>query len=263
MKKIKTLPERTSKPVPERFISMSNVVARSAQGLGLVEKRIIALGLAKTDSVPASTLAMASREGWKVRFSAAEYAESYDVSLDAAYLQMKEAGNQFLKKTVRRLEQDHKGRIIEHKSNWLSGTTYHHGEGWVEIRFSYEVAPHLLALRANFTTYKLKQAAALRSVYAWRLFECLQSWKSTGRWLVDIEEFNYTMEVPESLKKDFGQLRRRVLEPAIKELKNKDGMQIDLQLIKAGRKITTLDFRFNPAVQGCLPFDDQLKIDIS
>lgn len=224
---------------------MSNAVARGAQGLGLVEKRIIALGLAKTDSVPMSDLAKASREGWKVRFSAAEYAESYDLTPQAAYQQMKSAGDQFLKKTVRRLEYDHKGRIIEHKSNWLSGTTYHKGEGWVEIRFSYEVAPHLLGLRTKFTTYKLKQAAALRSIYAWRIFECLQSWKTKGRWTVDIDMFQHVMEVPESFKKDFGMLRRRVIDPALKELREKDGMDIDFTPIKAGRKVTGLDFTFS------------------
>ena len=73
----------------------------------------------------------------------------------------------------------------------------------MEIRFSFEVAPHLLGLRSKFTSYKLKQAAALRSIYAWRLFECLQSWKAKGRWVVDVEEFNAIMEVPDSFRKIF------------------------------------------------------------
>ena len=252
MSKTKHLPERTDIPLAERYVNMSNAVARSAQGLGLVEKRIIALGLAKTDSVPSADLVKASREGWKVRFSAAEYAESYDLSLDSAYEQMKEAGDQFLKKTIRRLEKDHKGRIIEHKYNWLTGTTYHHGEGWVEIRFSFEVAPHLLGLRSKFTSYKLKQAAALRSIYAWRLFECLQSWKAKGRWVIDVEEFNDIMETPESFRKNFGMMRRRVLEPALKELREKDNMEINLDLVKAGRKVTGLCFTFQPNPQGRL-----------
>lgn len=252
MTKVKFLPERTDIPLPERYVNMSNAVARSAQGLGLVEKRIIALGLAKTDSVPTADLVKASREGWKVRFSATEYAESYELDMNTAYEQMKDAGDQFLKKTIRRLEKDHKGRVIEHKYNWLTGTTYHHGEGWVEIRFSFEVAPHLLGLRSKFTSYKLKQASALRSVYAWRLFECLQSWRSKGRWVVDVEEFNKIMETPESCRKNFGQLRLRVLEPSIKELRGKDNMEINLDLVKAGRKVTGLCFTFRANPQGAL-----------
>lgn len=244
--------ERTDAPLPERYVNMSNAVARSSQGLGLVEKRIIALGLAKTDSVPKADLLKASREGWKVRFSAAEYAESYDLDLNTAYEQMQTAGEQFLKKTITRLEKDHKGRTITHRYNWLTGTTYHKGEGWVEIRFSFEVAPHLLGLRSKFTSYKLKQAAALRSIYAWRLFECLQSWKVKGRWVVDIEDFNAIMETPESCRKNFGQLRLRVIEPSLKELREKDNMEITLDLVKAGRKVSALCFTFRANPQGCL-----------
>ena len=239
------MPERTDKALLERTVSMSNKVARAAQGLTLVEKRIIALGMAKTDSVPAKDLMLAGREGWKIRFSAAEYAESYDVSLDAAYQQMKAAGDHFLKRIVRRVELDHRGRQIEHKSNWLSGTTYHHGEGWVEIRFSHEVAPHLLGLRIKFTSYKLKQASALRSVYAWRLFECLQSWKQKGIWSPTIEEFNHAMETPESCLANFVMMRRRVLDPALKELTEKNNLIINLELKKSGRKVTDLVFKFN------------------
>jgi plasmid replication initiation protein len=253
MGKAYDIPERTDIALLERTVSMSNKIARAAQGLTLVEKRIIALGLAKTDSVPAKDLMLANREGWKIRFTAAEYSESYEVTLDAAYQQMKAAGDHFLKRTIRRLETDHKGRLIEYKSNWLSGTTYHHGEGWVEIRFTYEVAPHLLGLRAQFTSYKLKQASALRSVYAWRLFECLQSWKQKGIWTTTIEQFNYMMETPESFQKDFGMMRRRVIEPAMKELRNKGNLEIELELKKSGRKVTDLIFRFSTNPQEQLP----------
>lgn len=252
MAKTKHLPERTDVPLQDRYINMSNAVARSSQGLGLVEKRIIALGLAKTDSVPTADLVKASREGWRIRFNAAEYAETYDLDLNTAYEQMQTAGEQFLKKTITRMEKDHKGRPIVHRYNWLSGTTYHKGEGWVEIRFSFEVAPHLLGLRSKFTSYKLKQASALRSIYAWRLFECLQSWKAKGRWVVDIEDFNNIMEAPGSCRKNFGQLRIRVLEPALKELREKDNMEINLDLVKAGRKVTGLCFTFQPNPQGRL-----------
>lgn len=256
MRKIHNLPERTKKPVPERFVSMSNLVARAAQGLTLIEKRVIALGMAKTDSVPAKDLVLASREGWRIKFSAAEYAEAYDVSLDAAYQQMKSAGEQFLKRTVRRFEKDSKGKILEHASNWLSGTTYHQHQGWVEIRFSYEVAPHLLGLRTQFISYKLKQAAALRSIYAWRLFECLQSWKAKGIWSPTVEAFANAMDAPASFRTNFGMLRRRVIEPAIKELRERNGMEIDLELKKYGRKVTDLVFKFS------FPTTTQTELDL-
>lgn len=256
MRKIHNLPERTAKPIAERSVSMSNIVARAAQGFTLVEKRVIALGMAKTDSVPAKDLVLASHEGWRVKFSAAEYAEAYEVSLDTAYQQMKSAGEQFLSRTVRRVEKNNKGQLIEHASNWLSGTTYHHGQGWVEIRFSYEVAPHLLGLRTQFISYKLKQTAALRSVYAWRLFECLQSWKTKGTWSPTVEAFAYAMEAPKTCLENFGQMNLRVIQPAIKELRERNGMEIDLELKKYGRKVTDLVFKFS------FPTTTQTELDL-
>jgi plasmid replication initiation protein len=235
----------------ERNVNMSNTLARSAQGLTLAEKRVIAIGLALTDSVPAKALIESSRQrGWAIKIQAGDYAETFDLDSDTAYEQLKDAGDKLMTRQARWLVKTPRG-IKETKSNWCSGVTYHHGEGWAEIRFTHEVAPHLLALREKFVTYKLKQAAALRSLYSWRLFECLQSWKSTGVWIPTIEEFAYTMEVPEKYRADFAQMRRRVIEPAVAELIRKGGLLIEWKPRKAGRKVVGLEFQFhqNPQLQ--------------
>lgn len=52
------------------------------------------------------------------------------------------------------------------------------------------------------------------------------------------------MDAPESCCKDFGNLRKRVIEPAVKELLEKDGLLLEWEAIKAGRKVTGLDFKF-------------------
>ena len=44
-------------------------------------------------------------------------------------------------------------------------------------------------------------------------------------------------------------MRRRVIEPALKELREKDNMEINLELVKAGRKVTDLCFTFQPNPQ--------------
>jgi plasmid replication initiation protein len=232
----------------ELNVNMSNALVRSAHGLNLAEKRIISAGLAKSDSMPARGLIVANQEGLRVKLTAAEYAETFEIDLRTAYEQLKEAGESLLKRQVRRLEKTRRG-VKEIKSNWLSGATYHEGEGWVEIRFTHEVAPYLLALRAKFISYKLKQTAALRSIYAWRLFECLQSWKKTGVWYVVMEDFLHMMEAPESCRNDFAQLRRRVIEPAVSELSQKNGLKIEWLLRKAGRKVVGLEFRFVAAAK--------------
>jgi plasmid replication initiation protein len=120
------------------------------------------------------------------------------------------------------------------------------------VCFTAEVAPHVLALRTQFTTYKLKQAAALRSIYAWRLYECCQSWRSKGRWKVSIDDFMNAMEAPASCRKDFGNLRNRVIEPAVSEIRQKNNLVLDWEAERAGRKVIGLVFRFSPDPQGRL-----------
>ena len=244
--------ERTEKPLAERYISMSNALARSAQGLTLSEKRVLAISLAKTDSKSAADKTRAAFSGgWTIHLSADEYAHEFGLTADAAYLQLKAAGNNLMKRQVRTMTQTIKG-IKEVVTNWCGQCIYHHGEGWIEIAFTPQIAPHLLDLKTKFTSYQLKQASALRSIYAWRLFECLQSWKDTGKWSPDIDDFLHAMDVPKSLT-DFGQVRRRVIKPALKELRAKDNLEIEMVLKKAGRKITGLVFTFRPNPQGQLP----------
>jgi plasmid replication initiation protein len=251
MKKINHVKERTDKPLAERYISMSNAIARSAQGLKLSEKRVVSMALAKTDSVPAKDAIQAQwKNGWTVHLTAEEYANEFNIDARTAYDQLKDAADNLLKRQVRTMTQTIRG-LKETKTNWCGQCTYHHGEGWVEIAFTSQIAPHLLGLRTKFVSYQLKQASALRSIYSWRLFECLKSWGDKGKWSPEIEEFCYAMDIPKSFS-DFGQIRRRVIEPALKELREKDNQLIDLVLRKSGRKVIKLEFTCKPNPQGNL-----------
>lgn len=242
---------RTEHPIEDRNVSMSNALTRGAQSLNLSEKRVIALALALTDSVPAKELILSQRNGWRVCLMAGDYAKTYEIDATTAYEQLKFSAKALLNRQWKATREGRRGLIVR-EGNWVSVIEYCEGEGRVEITFTPEVAPHLLALRTEFTTYKLKQAAALRSIYAWRLFECLQSWKSTGFWRVDIEDFQKAMDAPTSCCKDFFNLRNRIIEPAVAELRAKDGLLIDWTPTKAGRKVTGLEFRFETDPQGRL-----------
>ena len=68
------------------------------------------------------------------------------------------------------------------------------------------------------------------------------------------------MEAPESAVKDFAQLRKRLIEPAVAELKAKDGMEIEWTPKKqGGRKITALEFIFQKQPRPAPPATDALK----
>jgi plasmid replication initiation protein len=242
----------TGKALPDRSVSMSNALSRGAQGLNLSQKRVIALAMASTDSIASKMLIEGQVSGWKVRLTAADYAATFEVDSDTAYNQLKDSSRSLLKCLWRTVEPTKKGEVIT-EGPWAILAQYRKGEGCVDLTFSPHVAPHLLALRKHFTTYQLKQAAALRSIYAWRLFECLKSWESTGVWSPTIEEFQKAMNAPPSARENFKELRRAILEPAIKELREKDNLLIECEQKTRGRKVVGLVLRFTPDPQGSLP----------
>ena len=121
------------------------------------------------------------------------------------------------------------------------------------MRFHGKIAPFLLGLEREFTKYKLSSAANLRSMYSWRLLEMLAQFQKTGLVRIEYDEFCDALDAPDSCRKDFAQLRRRVIEPAVAELKAKNGVDVQWEGIKLGnRKITGLEFRFEPSKQGTL-----------
>lgn len=237
-------------PLAELQVNMSNALTRSAHSLSLAEKRIVASCIAKTDQIP-SMAHIRQRGAWLVRLSAADYAETFGIDIDTAYTQLQDASKNLFKRYIRTTRKTRKGIEI-YECRWVGGVRYHKGEGWVELDWWHEVVPHLFGLRAEFTSYKLKQASALRSAYSWRLFEVLQSWKNVGRYQPTIEDFCLAMDVPTAYAKDFTDIRRRVIEPAVRELVQKNNMLITWATQNAGRKVIGLDFKFQPNPQQSL-----------
>ncbi len=107
-------------------------------------------------------------------------------------------------------------------------------------------------MRFTFTPEVAPELLALRSIYAWRLFECLQSWKDKGRWTPTLDEFRTAMDAPESCREDFFNLRARIIQPAVNELRTKDNLLIDWQPVKSGQRYVGLVFTFRPDPQGRL-----------
>ena len=235
-------------------VTMSNRLARSAQGLSLSEKRIVALALANEDSKSTSRLAEASTEhGWKTKIKAHDYAEAFNIDANTAYDQLKAASERLFERIVTYEDKNSRGKPRINKFRWVSLAQYTAGDGLIELNFTPEIAPHLLGLRSHFTSYKLKHAASFESIYAWRLFEVLESWRSTGLYTCSIEDFWETMEAPPSCRKDFKSLRVRVIEPAVTSIQQHAGLKIEWLPIRSGaRRVTSLEFRFGPDPQGRL-----------
>lgn len=247
------------RPSGERWVSMSNALTRAAHGLTLGEKRIIMVAVSKLDSFtrPAPGQALPT-----TKITAAEYAEIAQCEPNAAYEALQTAAKNLYNRTVVMFEPSFRrgDRRIGDKGTvthmrWVGRAKYHANEGWIELAWWHEVVPHLMGLQKNFTSYQLQQANALRSVYSWRLLELLMRFKSTGVAEYTIEDFCTSVEATEKQRENFAAIRRKIIEPAIKELTEKDGWLIDWEPIKRGRKVAAVRFTFMRSPQASLQFE--------
>jgi plasmid replication initiation protein len=236
-----------AQPLTRLQVNISNALTSAAQGLSLSEKRVMMFAVAKLDSFKRN----GGTETGTVKLTAHEYAEQFGVDPDTAYNQLKSAGDGIFNRYIRFGEETRKG-VKEVKIRWVSRAEYHSGEGWISLRFTPDVQPHLTVLSGEFTKYKLAQASALRSVYSWRLLELLSQYAKTGWRQIDLSDFHHSMETPESYRSNFKDCRRWVIDSAVKELTEKDGWLIEWAPIKTGRKVTALRFEFKRDPQGQL-----------
>ena len=244
------------RPSGERWVTMSNALTRAAHGLTLGEKRIIMAAVSKLDSMARPIHGQAVPT---TKITAAEYAELAECEPNAAYEALQTAAKNLYNRSIVMFEPSFKrgDRKIGDKGTvthmrWVGRAKYHDKEARIELAWWHEVVPHLMGLRKNFTSYQLQQASALRSVYSWRLLELLTRFKSTGKAEYTIEDFCTSMEATEKQRADFNNIRRRMIEPAVKELTQKDGWLIQWEPIKAGRKVKSLRFTFMRNPQGNL-----------
>ena len=86
------------------------------------------------------------------------------------------------------------------------------------------------------------------------MFELLQQFKSTGFYTVSVAGFRELLELGPSYER-YSNLKLKVIDPAIAELKEKSGLLIELKTEKKGRSIERLIFKFRD--------DDQMKLNFA
>lgn len=242
-----------------KWITMSNALTRACHGLSLPEKRIIMIAVAKLDSKKRRP-----QDGGvlKTRIDAKEYADQFGLELHTAHEQLRDAAKVLYERSITFYVEAHnrKGNFIDEPAQvsmrWIGSKVLYPEKGVASIQLSWnpELVPHLTGLRKQFTSYQLQQASALRSIYSWKLLELLMRFEKTGWAEYTVEDFCESMGASKKVQENFGKVREKIINPAIKELTEKDNWIIELTTTKRGRRIRRLRFDFKR--------NDQLSLDI-
>ncbi|MDF7819926.1 replication initiation protein [Runella sp. MFBS21] len=132
--------------------------------------------------------------------------------------------------------------------NVFSSAKYSAKEGVFEIGVSYEVLPHIAKIKSGYTEYELAIALSLNKTYSQRLYEILSRWKNFngGAWSeISVDDLRELISATEETYDDFGQFKRRVLDPSQEEISAKTDLSFTYQIHKTGRKVTHISFIIN------------------
>ena len=217
----------------------SNKVIEASYLLSLSEQRVLLACIAQIDSMANLT------EQYQFEVSAAEIVDLVGLdNFSNAYRDLKKSAEKLYDRSVTIDDPDPENpKIEQRKTRWISSIDYIPGEGKLVLNFSSGIIPYISKLSKEFTKYKLKHVARFESIYSIRLYELLVQWSSSGVREIEVEWLKKQFQVSNKYSR-LGDLKRRVIDPAISEINKHSNLWVEYGQRKVGRTVTHFQFEF-------------------
>ena len=95
-----------------------------------------------------------------------------------------------------------------------------------------------------FTRFNIQNIKPLTSIHAIRMYELAKQFDDTGWREISLEEFRRMMKIEDKYKQ-VKDLKKRVLEPAKRQINERTDINIDYELIKQGRRYTKIRLKIS------------------
>ena len=223
-----------------KLVVKDNALMNASYNLDLVEQRLILLAIVE---------ARESGKGINTNDPLMVHAESYinqfGVARQTAYQALKDACDNLFARQFSYQEINERGNTENVRSRWVSEVRYVDAEATVKLIFAPIVIPLITRLEERFTQYEMKQISELSTGYAIRLYELLISWRATGKTpVIELHEFRQKMGVLDAEYQRMHDLKKRVLEPALKQINEHTDITASYEQHKKGKVITGFSFKF-------------------
>jgi plasmid replication initiation protein len=207
--------------------------------LTLAEQRVLLACIAQIDSKAVLT------DQYRFEVSASEIVDLAGLdSFSNAYRDLKKSAEKLYERSVIIDEPDPDNpQITQRKTRWISSIDYVPGEGKLVLSFSFGIIPYLSQLSREFTKYKLKHVARFESVYSIRLYELLVQWSTVGQREIEVEWLKKQFQVGDKYDR-LGDLKKRVIDPAVAEINEHSNLWVKYGQRKVGRTVTHFQFQF-------------------
>lgn len=136
----------------------------------------------------------------------------------------------------------------------------------LKVIFEDEMEQYIRNFSGNFTKYQISQIQKLKSSYAVRLYEIMRmvynrhKRKATPVYSISVAELKKMLGISDNSYKHPSDLRRRVLDLAKKELKEKSDIYFEFEFVRTGRSVTDIRFEIFPNPKFCQKSGKRLAI---
>jgi plasmid replication initiation protein len=219
-------------------VCKDNKVIEAGYKLSLNEQRVVLACIAQVNSKEALL------KTDEFELSAKDFAAIFDVSEDRAYHALIDVTETlFNRYVVVDNPYPDRPKVKRLKMRWISSIEYLPDDGKISLCFSQKMLPFLSELKSTFTKYRLENIGKMTSVYGIRLYELLAQWQSVGTREIELDWLKNQFQLDDSYSR-MDNLKRRVLDPAIRDINEHSNFQVSWTQRKTGRKVTHLTFTF-------------------
>lgn len=222
-------------------VTQSNKLIEASHTLTLNEKRLVLAAASLLD--PRKPL---PKDGY-LTIRADSFANVFGLDVRHAYEALDDAASRLFERDIRRYS---KGKVVE-RMRWVFHVKYKEGQGCVELGFSPTVLPHLTMLNREFTSYQLKQIGSLSSFYAIRLYELMSQFLKLSQRECTLDQLRQMLDLGDKYP-NVKDMRRWVLDPALKELNAGTDLSVTAEPRRQGRKIIGFAFTIAKSEQMAL-----------
>jgi plasmid replication initiation protein len=216
----------------------SNQIIEASYRLSLNEQRVI---LACIGQVKSSEKLLVTD---KFELSAKDFAKLFSISEDRAYSELQSIAKTLYQRSVTIHNPDaSRPKLKKLETRWISSIGYMPEEGKIILCFAQDMLPYLSELKGQFTKYELKHIGDMTSLYGIRVYELLMQWKTTGKREIEIDWLKQQLEIEDKYP-SIKDLKKYVIDPAVKDINTHSNYQVSWEQRKTGRKVTHLTFTF-------------------
>ncbi|MDA0911145.1 MAG: replication initiation protein [Proteobacteria bacterium] len=151
---------------------------------------------------------------------------------------------------IRKITEELSGSVIKlitkngkalRQAPWMSYAEYE--DGFVRLKLNDAIKPFILQLSGHFTEYKLACAIQLKSMYSIRLYELLMQYRKIKTRKFELLELRKILYIPDGKLPKWHDFKKRVIDHAQLELKNKSDITFTYEVLKTGRSVTAINFK--------------------